>query len=224
MMNVDDAIIGRRSVRAFLPDPVDRETVAHILAVASRAPSGTNTQPWKAHVLMGAAKDRLSQAMLTAHYDPDTENANERLYYMSEWRDPYRARRRKVGWDMYGLLGITREDKQKMHDQHARNFMFFDAPVGLIFTIDRDMNWGSWLDYGMFLQNVMLAARGQGLETCSQAAFAGYHAVVRQCLDIPESDIIVCGMSLGKEDTGATINQLETVREAVGDFTVFHDG
>jgi len=223
MIDVDDAITGRRSVRAFLPDPVDRATVAHILAVASRAPSGTNTQPWKAHVLMGAAKIRLSQALLAAHYDPDVVGANERLYYMSEWRDPYITRRRKVGWDMYGLLGITRQDKQKMHDQHARNYMFFDAPVGLIFTVDRDMNWGSWLDYGMFLQNVMLAARGQGLETCPQAAFAGYHGVVRECLDIAQSDIIICGMSLGVEDTAATINKLETVREAVADFTVFHD-
>lgn len=223
MINVDDAITGRRSVRAFLPDPVDRETVAHILAVASRAPSGTNTQPWKAHVLMGAAKQRLSQAMLLAHYDDTLEGANERLYYMSEWRDPYLARRRKVGWDMYGLLGIARGEKQKMKDQHARNYSFFDAPVGLIFTIDRDMNWGSWLDYGMFLQNVMLAARGQGLETCPQAAFAGYHAVVRECLGIPGSDIVICGMSLGKEDAAAAINKLETAREAVADFTVFHD-
>ena len=223
MIDVDDAINGRRSVRAFLPDPVDRATVAHILAIASRAPSGTNTQPWKAHVLMGAAKDRLIQAMLAAHYDPDTRSANERLYYMSEWRDPYITRRRKVGWDLYELLGITRQDKQKMHDQHARNFMFFDAPVGLIFTIDRDMNWGSWLDYGMFLQNVMLAARGQGLETCPQAAFAGYHAIVRECLGLPDTDAVICGMSLGKEDTSATVNKLETVREAVADFTVFHD-
>lgn len=223
MINVDDAITGRRSVRAFLPDPVDRAKVAHILAVASRAPSGTNTQPWKAHVLMGAARQRLSQAMLHAHYDDTLENVNERLYYMSEWRDPYLARRRKVGWDMYGLLGIARGEKQKMKDQHARNYSFFDAPVGLIFTIDRDMNWGSWLDYGMFLQNVMLAARGQGLETCPQAAFAGYHAVVRECLGIPGSDIVICGMSLGKEDTAAAINKLETAREAVADFTVFHD-
>ena len=223
MIDVDDAINGRRSVRAFLPDPVDRATVAHILAIASRAPSGTNTQPWKAHVLMGAAKDRLIQAMLAAHYDPVTRSAKERHYYKSEWRDPDITRRRKVGWDLYELLGITRQDKQKMHDQHARNFMFFDAPVGLIFTIDRDMNWGSWLDYGMFLQNVMLAARGQGLETCPQAAFAGYHGVVRECLDIAQSEIIICGMSLGLEDSAATINKLETVREAVADFTVFHD-
>jgi len=222
MIDVDVAITGRRSVRAFLPDPVDRSIVSHILAVASRAPSGTNTQPWKAHVLIGAAKERLSQAVLDAHYDDTVENVNERLYYMSEWRDPYLARRRKVGWDMYGLLGIERGEKQKMQDQHARNFSFFDAPVGLIFTIDRDMNWGSWLDYGMFLQNVMLAARGQGLETCPQAAFAGYHAVVRQCLDIPQSEIVICGMSLGKEDTAAVVNTLETAREAVDGFTVFH--
>ena len=223
MIDVDDAILGRRSVRAFLPEVVERATVAHILAVASRAPSGTNTQPWNVHVIMGAAKERLSQAVLDAHYDPNIENSNERLYYMREWREPYIARRRKIGWDMYGLLGITRGDKQKMHDQHARNYNFFDAPVGLIFTIDKEMYWGSWLDYGMFLQNVMLAARGQGLETCPQAAFAGYHAIVRECLGLPDTDAVICGMSLGKEDTSATVNKLETVREAVADFTVFHD-
>ena len=182
MIDVDDAITGRRSVRAFLPDPVDRATVAHILAVASRAPSGTNTQPWKAHVLMGAAKKRLSQAMLAAHYDPDVVGANERLYYMSEWRDPYITRRRKVGWDLYGLLDIEKGNKDKMHAQHGRNFMFFDAPVGLIFTIARALQIGSWLDYGMFLENIMVAARGHGLHTCPQVAFSKYHSIIRQHL------------------------------------------
>lgn len=222
MMTVDEAIAGRRSVRAFLPDPVSRQTVEHILAVASRAPSGTNTQPWQVHALFGEARQRLTDAVLEAFSTNSENHDHERLYYMTEWREPYIARRRKVGWDMYGLVGITRDNREGMREQTARNYKFFDAPVGLIFTIDQDMHWGSWLDVGMFIENVMLAARGQGLETCPQAAFANYHKVVREVLDIPESQAIICGMSLGKEDKSAPINRLETVREPVSEFTTFH--
>ena len=220
-MTVDEAIAGRRSVRAFLPDPVSRETVEHILSVASRAPSGTNTQPWQVHVLFGAERQRLTDAILDAFSTQAGEHDHERLYYMTEWREPYIARRRKVGWDMYGLVGITRDNREGMREQTSRNYKFFDAPVGLIFAIDQDMHWGSWLDMGMFIENVMLAARGQGLETCPQAAFANYHKVVRQVLDIPDSHAIVCGMSLGREDKSAPINRLETVREPVSAFAKF---
>ena len=143
MITVDDAILNRRSVRAFLPDPVSRETIEHILAVASRAPSGTNTQPWKAHVLTGRKKEALSRAILDAFYEDPAAHQNERVYYMEKWREPYVSRRRKVGWDMYGLVGVTREDKEGMRRQSGRNYSFFDAPVGMIFTIDQDMNWGS---------------------------------------------------------------------------------
>lgn len=223
MISVDEAIAKRRSVRAFLPDPVSRETIEHILAVASRAPSGTNTQPWKVYVLTGAARERLTEAVLEEFYAEPSANRHERLYYMEEWREPYISRRRKVGWDMYGLVGITRDNKAGMRDQTARNYAFFDAPVGMIFTIDQDMHWGSWLDYGMFLENVMLAARGQGLETCPQAAFAGYHKVVRRVLDIPDSEAVVCGMALGREDTSAVINTLKTEREPVAAFADFRD-
>lgn len=222
MITVDEAITGRRSVRAFLPDPVSKETVEHILAVASRAPSGTNTQPWQVHVLFGDARQKLTDAVVEAFMTGPEKHDHERLHYMTEWCEPYIARRRKVGWDMYGLVGITRDNREGMREQTARNYKFFDAPVGLIFTIDQDMHWGSWLDYGMFIENVMLAARGQGLETCPQAAFANYHKVVRKVLDIPESQAIICGMSLGKEDKSAVINELVTVREPVGAFTTFH--
>ncbi len=223
MISVDEAITGRRSVRAFLPDPVSNEVIEHILAVSSRAPSGTNTQPWKVHVLTGAAKERLSRSIMDEFDNNAGAHEHERLYYMTEWREPYVSRRRKVGWDMYGLIGVTKGDREGMRNQMAQNYGFFDAPAGLIFTIDQDLHWGSWLDYGMFLENVMLAARGQGLETCPQAAFANYHTVVREVVGIPESEAIICGMSLGKEDTSAPINQLETTRETVADFTTFHE-
>ncbi|MGE0071116.1 MAG: nitroreductase, partial [Thiomonas sp.] len=157
---VDAAITSRRSIRRFLPTPVARETIEAILQVAARAPSGTNTQPWQVHVLTGAAKDRLSARILAAYDDPAqaAQHTEEYAYYPREWRSPYIDRRRKVGWDLYGLLGIAKGDKAAMHAQHGRNYRFFDAPVGMIFTIARVMQQGSWLDYGMFLQNIMIAA------------------------------------------------------------------
>lgn len=165
---VDDAITSRRSIRAFLPKPVARDVVADILDVARRAPSGTNIQPWFVHVLSGASRDELSRRILAAFDDPaqQDQHKDEYAYYPSEWVSPYIDRRRKVGFAMYGLLGIGKGERQKMHDQMARNFKFFDAPVGLMFTIDRNMQQGSWLDYGMFVQNVMVAARARGLDTC----------------------------------------------------------
>jgi len=220
---VDRAITTRRSVRAFLDTPVPRETIEEILAVASRAPSGTNTQPWKVYVLAGDAKARFCADVLAAYDDPerDAKYREEYPYYPREWVDPYLSRRRKVGWDLYSLLEIKREDKARMHEQHARNFRFFDAPVGLIFTIDRIMEQGSWLDYGMFLQSIMVAARARGLDTCPQAAFAQFHAIIKQHLLLTEEEMVVCGMSLGYADPGATANQLTTEREPVSGFVRF---
>ena len=174
-----DAIASRRSVRAFLPTPVPRETVERILAAAARAPSGTNMQPWRVRVLTGAAKDRLSQAVLRAAHDEPDRHASEYAYYPAQFPEPYLSRRRKVGWDLYGLLGIKKGETDKMRAQHARNYVFFDAPVGMIFTIDRVLERGSWLDHGMFLENIMVAARGFGLHSCPQAAFAPFHRVIR---------------------------------------------
>ena len=222
---VDHAIATRQSVRAFLPDPVPRETVAAILQLASRAPSGTNTQPWKAIVLTGAAKKRLSDAILAVYNDADQrkQHTEEYAYYPTKWVDPYLARRRKIGWDLYGLLGIGREDKDKMHAQHGRNYLFFDAPVGIIFTIDRILEQGSWLDFGMFLQNVMVAARARGLDTCPQAAFTQFHRVIARQLNLGEDEMVVCGMSLGYADMSKIENQLVTEREPVMGFTRFID-
>jgi nitroreductase len=223
---VDAAITSRRSVRAFLPTAVPRETVEAILAVAARAPSGVNTQPWKVTVLTGAAKDELSRRILAAH-DANAAagstgaDVGEYDYYPTEWVPPYIDRRRKIGWDLYGLLGIGKGDKARMHAQHGRNYTFFDAPVGLIFTIDRILRQGSWLDYGMFLQNVMTAARGRGLDTCPQAAFIGFHQVIADVLKLPASEMVVCGMSLGHADESAPENQLVTVREPVAQFARF---
>ncbi len=222
---VDTAITGRRSLRAFLPTPVPRELVEQILAVAARSPSGTNTQPWRVHVLTGAAKEALSRDILAAFDDPveRARHSEPYAYYPTEWRSPYIERRRKVGWDLYSLLGIAKTDKAAMHAQHARNYRFFDAPVGLMFTIDRVMQQGSWLDYGMFLQSLMVAARARGLDTCPQAAFTQFHRIIAQHLKLGPDEILVCGMSLGHADPAAVANQLVTEREPVAAFTQFHE-
>jgi nitroreductase len=220
---VDQAITSRRSIRAYLSTPVPRETIEEILAVASRAPSGTNTQPWKVYVLTGAARQRLSQRIGAAHDDPAqrSQHTEEYAYYPTEWRSPYVDRRRKVGWDLYSLLGIAKTDKARMHSQHARNYSFFDAPVGLIFTIDRVMQQGSWLDYGMFLQNIMVAARARGLDTCPQAAFTQFHRLISEELHLPAEEMVVCGMALGHADPKAIENTLVTEREPVAGFVRF---
>lgn len=222
---VDQAITSRRSIRAYLPTPVPRQTIEEILAVAARAPSGTNTQPWKVYVLTGAARERLSARICAAHDDPAqrAQHTEEYAYYPTEWRSPYVDRRRKVGWDLYSLLGIAKTDKARMHTQHARNYAFFDAPVGLIFTIDRCMQQGSWLDYGMFLQNIMVAARGRGLDTCPQAAFTQFHRLIAEELGLPGDEMVVCGMALGHADPKAIENTLVTEREPVAGFARFQE-
>jgi len=222
---IDAAITTRHSMRAFLPTPVPREVIADLLRVASRAPSGTNTQPWQVHVLTGAARQRLSDRILTLYDDPEAlaEHQQEYAYYPKEWTSPYLDRRRKVGWDLYSLLGIGKGDKARMHEQHGRNYRFFDAPVGLIFSIDRIMQQGSWLDYGMFLENVMIAARARGLHTCPQAAFTSFHRVIAEELAFRPDQMLVCGMALGYADPEAPENQLVTERAPVSEFARFHE-
>lgn len=220
---VDAAITTRRSIRAFLDTPVAREDIEQILQVAARAPSGTNTQPWKVYVLTGAIKQRLSQQILAAHNDPEvaSQHTQEYAYYPSKWVAPFIDRRRKVGWDLYALLGLTRDNKEGMRAQHGRNYQFFDAPVGFIFTIERVMEQGSWLDYGMFLQNIMVAARSRGLDTCPQAAFTQYHRIITDVLELPASETVVCGMALGFADHSQIENSLVTEREALSGFVKF---
>ena len=219
------AITSRRSIRAFLPTEVPRTTIEAILAVASRAPSGTNTQPWHVAVLTSASLRALSQRLVAAYDDPveRASHSEEYAYYPTEWRSPFIERRRKVGWDLYGLLGIAKTDKARMHAQHRRNYEFFGAPVGLMYTIDRVMRQGSWLDFGMFLQGVMVAARAHGVDTCPQAAFTPFHRLIAEAIAIPPEQQLVCGMSLGVADPDAIENTLVTEREPVATFARFLD-
>lgn len=226
---VEDAITSRMSVRAFLPREVPRSLLQHLLEVASRAPSGTNTQPWKVYVLTGASRDALVAKVCAAHdalrADPAlAANFREEYdYYPEKWVSPYIDRRRENGWGLYGLLGIGKGDKDMMYAQHQRNYRFFDAPVGLMFTIDRVMGRGSLLDYGMFLQSLMVAARAQGLHTCPQAAWNGFANIILPHIGANEGDMLVCGMALGYADATNLVNTFQTPRVAVNDFTNWLD-
>jgi len=220
---VEAAIVSRRSVRAYRPLPVPRELIERILNLAARAPSGTNTQPWKVSVLTGASKDALSDKILAAYNDPAerAQHTEAYDYYPAQWVSPYIDRRRKIGWDMYGLLGLTKDNKAGMQEQHAQNYRFFGAPVGLMFTIDRVMGKGSWVDYGMFLQTLMVAARAHGLDTCPQAAFNQFHRIILPHIGAGPDEELICGMALGYADNTPPVAQLKTEREPASGFTRF---
>jgi nitroreductase len=228
--SVDAAIASRFSCRAFLRErAVPRATIEQILNVASRAPSGTNTQPWRTYVLQGASRDSLADKVCAAHdalyADPSLaeQYREEYDYYPTKWVSPYIDRRRENGWSLYGLLGIAKGEKDKMHAQHQRNFRFFDAPVGLMFTMDRILGRGSLMDYGMFLQNVMVAARARGLHTCPQAAWNGFAKIILPHIGAGEGEMLVCGMSLGYADLQAPVNRFHTPREPASGFTHWLD-
>jgi len=221
--SVTDAVNTRRSLRAFTREMPPEGVLDTILQTAGRAPSGTNIQPWKVYVVTGHARDKLCAAACNAFDDPNEKHQIEVPYYPAKWFEPYLARRRKVGWDLYGLLGIKKGDREKTHHQHKRNYQFFDAPIGLMFTLHRDLATGSWMDYGMFLQNIMLLAREAGLHTCPQAAWADYHKVVRTELNIDVSEVIVCGMAMGYADQSAVENQLVADRIDVTEFVQYFE-
>jgi len=219
---VDDAISTRQSVRAFLPTPVERATVEKLLKLAARSASGSNIQPWRVRVVAGEIKQRLTRAIFEAvardGFEPYQREWN---YYPVNWREPFLSRRRKIGWDMYGLLGVAKGDFEGTHRTRMRNYEYFGAPVGMIFTLDEDLEIGSWLDLGIYLGTLMIAARGHGLHTCPQAAFADFHKIIRPILNIGEKEVIVCGMALGHIDPDAPVNKLVTERAPLCDYASF---
>lgn len=220
---VEQAILKRRAVRAFLPDPVDPALVRRLIELAARAPSGTNMQPWKLRVVGSQSRARLETALLAALEAGERPGAEEYRYYPERFREPYLSRRRKVGWDLYGLLGVAKGDTAGILRQTAANLRFFDAPVALMLTIDRDLEIGSWLDLGMFIENLLIAAQGHGLDSCPQAIFAQFHPIVRRELAIPEDEIVVCGIAIGKADPDAPANRLVPEREPIERFTTWLD-
>lgn len=219
----DQAITGRRAVRAFRPDPVPPALIRHILRVAARAPSGGNLQPWKVHVVSGAAKAALQAALLDAVQHPDYHPEDAYAYYPKRWFEPYDGRRREIARRLHGALGIGRRDVAAMRVQDRRNLVFFDAPVGLFFFVDRRLEVGSWLDMGMFIANIMTSARSHGLGTCPQASFISHHRIVQRHLGCLEDEVLCCGMSLGFRDPARPENAFETPREPLESFVTFHD-
>ena len=225
--SVDAAMLSRYSNRAFTAQPVERGLLQNLLQVAGRAPSGTNTQPWKVYVLQGAKKDALVTQVCAAHdalaLDPTlaAQYREEYDYYPEKWVSPYIDRRRECGFGLYGVLGLGKGDKAGMHAQHQQNYRFFGAPVGLMFTMDKIMGRGSLVDYGMFLQNIMLAARARGLHTCPQAAWNGFGKIIMPHIGAQDNEMLVCGMSLGYADEGALVNTFATTRVDAQDFTTW---
>lgn len=213
-----DAIGARRAVRAFLPNSVSRADILEILRVAGRAPSGTNTQPWRAYVVEGRKKEEISEAVLAASeaeaQQPDAAARYEEAYpyYPARWMSPYIERRRENGFGLYGVLGIQKGDRPRMHEQHQQNFRFFGAPVGIFFTIDRRLERGSLVDYGMFLQNVMLAAQAFDIASCPQAAWNRFGSIILPQINAASEELLVCGMALGYEDREALVNQYRAPR------------
>lgn len=219
-MDAIEAITGRRSVRQFLGTPVPEGTVRDILKVASRTPSGTNIQPWHVHVVTGAARNRLSKAVLAAAEADDRSLEYE--YEPPELSEPYLGRRRAIGYGLFAKYGIDRSDYPARKVAMLRNFEFFGAPIGLFFTMQRSMTLGAWIDMGMFMQSVMIAARGHGLETCPQQAWCNFGAIVHQQLCIPADHYLVSGMSLGHADPGAIVNSLVSSRIEIDEFAFWH--
>jgi nitroreductase len=224
-LSLIDAINTRMSARAFTPQEVPRQVLEDLLQLSARAPSGTNTQPWKVYVLQGQSRNTLVEKVCAAH---DAIRANPELaaeyreaydYYPEKWVSPFIDRRRENGWSLYGLLGIGKGDKDAMHAQHQRNYKFFDAPVGLMFTLDKVMGRGSLVDYGMFLQNIMLAARAFGLHTCPQAAWNGFAKIILPHIGAQDNEMLVCGMALGYADASDKVNTFHTPRVPAADFT-----
>ncbi|MBR7059345.1 MAG: nitroreductase [Neisseriaceae bacterium] len=226
--NIDDIIRTRRSTRAFTKQAVDLQIVREILQTASFAPSGTNTQPWKVYVVSGNKRDEICNAVSDAVRAVQGGNLEKKSsytevfpYYPVEWISPYIDRRRQNGWELYGLLGIQKGDKEKMHAQHLRNYQFFDAPIGMFFTVNKIMGIGARMDIAMLMQNIMLSAHARGLATCAQAAWNAYHSIVLPLLGASDDELLLSAMALGYKDKDAIVNTLKPPRAPVEEFSVW---
>ena len=221
-MEVLEAMHRRASTRAYLDKPVDRATIESILEAARWAPSGVNAQPWQVAVVVGETKRRVSEALLAERTAGHPEQPDY-TYYPKQWNEPYKSRRMACGLALYSALGINRSDPGARLKSWNNNYHFFGAPVGLFFFLDRSLEKGSWVDMGMFIENVMLAALSFGLATCPQASLAEYPDIVRRLLNVPDSRALLCGMALGYPDTAAPVNNYRTAREPAAKFTVWHE-
>lgn len=226
---VDQTISSRHSVRAFKNTPIDTQTIKDILNIACRAPSGNNIQPWKVYVVTGQKREALIQKVCAAQKEIFSNPENADLYqetfkyYPIKWTSPFIERRRENGWGLYGLLDIKKGEQQKMQQQHLRNYQLFDAPVGLFFTLSTTLETGSKMDIAMMIQNVMIAAKARGIDSCPQAAWNPFHQIVADVLNIPENEELVCAVALGYADQAEAVNQLHTPRVPVEEFAIFYE-
>lgn len=223
---IEEALLTRRSCRAFLPTPVPRSQIERLLALAARSASNSNCQPWQVHVLTGAAKRALTEDLLRAHADERQAEEAEFDYQpqADEWPEPFRSRRRGFGQGLYReALGMAADDLAARRDHHRRNYDFFGAPVGIILTVSKAPLAGALVDAGLFLQALMLAARGEGLHTCAQAAFIDFHPVLRRHVLVPDDHVVVCGAALGHADEDHRLSAHRTTREPLERFTTFYD-
>ncbi len=221
-MDVLEAIKTRKSIRAFTEQPVAKETVRKILEAAQRAPSGTNTQPWHVYVCTGRVRQAITDDVMALAMEGKASKYEDHDYYPPVWNELHRERRRGVGWALYGLLGIEKGDREASARQGARNFNFFDAPVGIFVTTDAYLSRGNWAEVGMYLQTLMLAALGMGLQTCPQAAWIQFQKPVFRHLAIPDDQLLVSGMCLGHADGEAIENTLVSDREDIANVARFH--
>lgn len=221
--SIAEAIRSRRSVRAYLPEAVPESVLRELLTLGRHAPSGSNIQPWQVAVLTGATLQRVGAVIQQAFLNDEPGHQRDYNYYTDPIVEPYLARRRACGWGLYGTLGIGKGDVEKSRAYRAQNYVFFGAPAGLVFTIDRDLEKGSWLDYGMFLQTLMLAARAFGLHSCAEASIASYPDIVRRELGLGDDQVVMCGMALGYADPVAVVNTFQPARIALEDYVRFHD-
>jgi nitroreductase len=219
-MNVTDALKARKSTRAFLDTPVSREKIEKILSAARHAPSGTNAQPWQVAVVSGEKKHELSSKMEKLFREGDMGEMDYQ-YYPNKWQEPYKARKIACGLQLYSTLNIERKDREKRYEQWVANYQGFGAPVILFFFLDPIMETGSFLDYGMFIQSIMLVALEEGLATCAQAALGQYPELIKKSLGYDNETILICGVALGYEDKKAQVNNYRTPREDIAAFTHF---
>jgi nitroreductase len=223
-MKVTDAIKSRTSCRAFLDTPVPVDTIRSILETAKQAPSGGNLQPWRVHVLTGKPLEEFLALVRLKQRDQPQGEGTEYNIYPPNLKEPYRSRRFKCGEDLYATISVPREDKQRRLAQFARNYELFGAPAVMFFVIDRQMGADQWADVGMFMQNIMLLAREQGLHTCPQESWASWHRTVAEFIGLAPELMLFCGLAIGFRDEAAPINRLRTDRAPLEEFATFHTG
>jgi nitroreductase len=216
-MKVSDAVLARRSIRAFTSQPINNKVIKNLLALAARSPSGGNLQPWKIYVINNQSMKKFIE--FQARWDqPETSGY---AIYPSGLTEPYRTSRYQLGEAMYELLGIPREDKDARLQQVLRNFEFFGAPAALFCFVDKQMGPPQWSDLGMFLQTFMLLAQEAGIDTCAQEAWAMKNDSVSEFVGSDKNDILFCGLAMGYKDEDAVINQLSSERRPIEQWAKF---